>query len=133
LFASIHIVTEEKVVCFGWEAAVLEETKKVIVLAVYVATNLSDVDQPKTGLNDGNKISYLDRRLQFKQDRLRDKDLSSLGAQMADLSFKQLDLLAGPTSSHLQEPIYDGIQVHLILHRHCHRLEMADGTKTCYP
>jgi len=43
LLASIHIVTEEKVVCFGWEATVLEEAEKVIVLAVYVATNLLDV------------------------------------------------------------------------------------------
>lgn len=71
--------------------------------------------------------TYLDGRLEFEQYRLRDENLSGLGAQIADLSLQQLDLLPRPAASHLQEPVYDGIQVHLILCRHCHRLLLADG------
>lgn len=40
LFATIHVVSEEEVVRFGREPAVLEQAKKIVVLAVDIATNL---------------------------------------------------------------------------------------------
>ena len=40
LLPSIYVVTEEKVIRFWWEAAVLEKAKEVVVLAMYIAANL---------------------------------------------------------------------------------------------
>jgi hypothetical protein len=40
LLASVYIIAEEEIVCFWWEAAVLEEAEKVIVLSVYIAAYL---------------------------------------------------------------------------------------------
>ena len=41
LFASIYIIAQEEIVRFGREAAILKQAQKIIVLAVDVATNLS--------------------------------------------------------------------------------------------
>ena len=43
LLATIDVVSEEEVVCFWWEATVLEQSKQIIVLPVNVATNLEVV------------------------------------------------------------------------------------------
>ena len=43
LFAAVDVVAEEEVVCFGWEAAVLEQSQQVVVLSVDVAANLASL------------------------------------------------------------------------------------------
>jgi hypothetical protein len=40
LFASVHVISEEEVVGFGWETTVLEQTQKIVVLAVNITTYL---------------------------------------------------------------------------------------------
>ena len=40
LLPSIYVVTEEKIIRFWWEAAVLEEAEEVVVLAVDISANL---------------------------------------------------------------------------------------------
>lgn len=40
LLASIDIVAQEEVVCFRGEAAVLEQTEEVVILPVYITTDL---------------------------------------------------------------------------------------------
>lgn len=40
LFTSVYVVSEEQIVCFRREAAVLKQTKEVIVLAVNIAADL---------------------------------------------------------------------------------------------
>lgn len=60
----------------------------------------------------------LDWRLELEQYWLRDEDLSSFRTQIADFGFEKLNLLARSTTPHLQEPIYDGVKVHIILIRH---------------
>jgi hypothetical protein len=42
LFASIHVIAKEEVVCLGWEAAVLEQAQKIIVLAMDIAADLGE-------------------------------------------------------------------------------------------
>lgn len=64
--------------------------------------------------------SYLYGSFQFKQNGLRDEYLACLGAQVADLSFEQLDLFARPAATDFQQPVYDGVEVNLVLVRHCH-------------
>ena len=44
LLATIHVVTQEQVVCLGREATVLEQTQEIIVLAVNVTANLSSIE-----------------------------------------------------------------------------------------
>lgn len=72
------------------------------------------------------------RRLKLEQDRLRDENFSGLGAQVSDLRLQQLHLLARPAAPHLQEPVYDGVQIHLIF-RHSWDLLLALGreSKAC--
>jgi hypothetical protein len=41
LLATVDIVTEEEVVCFRWEAAVLEQAQKIVVLPMYITANLN--------------------------------------------------------------------------------------------
>ena len=41
LLASVDVVPEEKVICFRGKTTVFEETKEIVVLAVYVSTYLS--------------------------------------------------------------------------------------------
>jgi hypothetical protein len=40
LLASIDIVSKEEIVCLRGEAAIFEQTKKIIILAMYITTNL---------------------------------------------------------------------------------------------
>ena len=40
LFAAVHVIAQEEVVRFWWEAAVLEESQKIVVLPVNVAADL---------------------------------------------------------------------------------------------
>jgi hypothetical protein len=100
LLASVHIITEEEVVGFGGEATVLKQTEQVIVLAVNVAANL-----------DGS--------FKLEKDGLRNEDLTSLGAEIADLGFEQLNLLARSAAPHLEEAIDYRVEVDFVLVRHC--------------
>ncbi len=40
LFASVNVVAEEEVISFGWEAAIFEQAKQIVVLTVDIATYL---------------------------------------------------------------------------------------------
>jgi hypothetical protein len=53
----------------------------------------------------GKGVTHLDRCLEFEEDRLRNEDLSGLGAEEADLSLEELDLLAGSAASNLEQPV----------------------------
>ena len=69
LLATVDVVTEEKVVGLRWEAAVLEETEEVVVLAVNVTADL----EPKSvscQILGALYSAYLDGRLKLKKDRL---------------------------------------------------------------
>jgi hypothetical protein len=72
----------------GGETAIFEETQEIIVLTVDVTANL-------------------DGRFQLKQNRLRDEDLTSLGTEITDLRFEQLNLLSRAATPHLQEAVDD--------------------------
>lgn len=48
LFASVNIIAKEQVVGFGWKSTILEQTKQVGILTVYVsckAKNIIIMDQ----------------------------------------------------------------------------------------
>lgn len=62
---------------------------------------------------------YLDWRFKFQQDGLGDEYLASLSTQVSNLRLQQLHLLAGATSANFQEAIYDGVEVDIVLVRHC--------------
>ena len=66
--------------------------------------------------------AYLDRSLEFKQDRLGDEDLASLSTQVSYLCLEQLNLLPWATAANLQESVYDGVEIDVILVRHDRRL-----------
>jgi hypothetical protein len=83
LLASIDVVTEEEVVGLRREATVLEESEEIVVLSVDITADLN-------------------RSLEFEENRLRDEDLTSLGAKITDLGFKKLNLLSRSAASHLE-------------------------------
>lgn len=41
LLASVNVVSKEEIIRFGWETAIFEEAEKIIILAMYVATDLT--------------------------------------------------------------------------------------------
>ena len=41
LFSSVHVVSKEKIVCFRRKSSVLEQSKEIIVLSMYIAADLS--------------------------------------------------------------------------------------------
>jgi hypothetical protein len=83
LFSSVDVIAKKEVVGLRREATVLEESEKIVVLSVDITTDL-----------DGS--------LKLEEDRLRNEDLTSLGAKVSNLSFKELDLLARPAASHFE-------------------------------
>jgi hypothetical protein len=83
LLTSVDVITEEEVVGLRREATVLEESEKIVVLSVDITTDL-------------------DRSLKLEEDGLRNEDLTSLGAKVTNLGLKELDLLAGSATSHLE-------------------------------
>lgn len=60
----------------------------------------------------------LDRSLEFEENRLGDEDLTSLGTEVPDLGFQELDLFSRTAASHLQQPVDDGVQVDIVLISH---------------
>jgi hypothetical protein len=83
LLSSVDVITKEEVVGLGREATVLEESEKIVVLSVNITTDLNG-------------------SLKLEEDRLRNEDLASFSAEVADLSLKKLNLLARPAASHLE-------------------------------
>lgn len=76
-------------------------------------------------------VAYLDRSLKLEKDGLRDENLTSLGAQVADLSLKKLDLLARAASPNLEETVDYRVKVDLMLV--CHLLSSpARKMARCY-
>ena len=133
LLASIHIVAEEEVVCFGREATVLEQTEQVVVLPVYITAYLKTGLASVSAFYSGPLVlhqfiaTHLYGRLKLEQYGLRDENLSCFRAEIANLRLEQLDLLSRPAAAHFQQSVYDGVEVHLILVCHCHRLLSASS------
>ena len=40
LFASVDIIPKEKVICFRWKASVFKEAEEIVILTMYIATDL---------------------------------------------------------------------------------------------
>lgn len=64
-------------------------------------------------------MSHLDGGFELEQNRLRDEDLASLGAEKANLGLEELDLLAWAGAPHLQEAVDYGVEINFVLVRHC--------------
>ena len=64
------------------------------------------------------RCTDLDRSFKFQQYWLRDKYLASFLAKVTNFCFKKLHLLPRSTASYFEQPIDDGIEVHIILIRH---------------
>lgn len=73
-------------------------------------------------MNDRCQIAYLDRSLEFEQDRLGDEDLASLSTQVSYLRFQKLHLLPWAATANFEQPVYDGVEIDFILVRHPWRL-----------
>ena len=65
--------------------------------------------------------AYLDRSFELEQDWLRDEDLTALSAKVSDLRLQQLHLLSWSASAHLQQPVYDRVQIDIVRVRHNRR------------
>ncbi len=131
LLATINVVAEEEVVGFWGEAAVLEESKEIVVLAVDVAANLAEAQSQKSVHTKGSRqeaIGYpkscslpthvrthLDRSLELQKYRLGNEDLTGLGAEIADFSLEELNLLTGPAASDFEQTIDYRIKIDLML------------------
>lgn len=70
----------------------------------------------------GNEAAYLDGSLELEEDGLRDEDLATLSAKVANLSLEELDLLAGAAAANLKKAVYDGVEIDIVLVRHVWRL-----------
>ena len=120
LLSTVDVITKEEVVGLWWETAILEQAEKVVVLAVDITTDL-EVRSVEVVVRYRQGRSYLYRCFQLEQNRLRDEDLTSLGAQVTNFSLKQLNLLSGSASANFQQSIDDGVEIHLLLIRHYSR------------
>lgn len=65
--------------------------------------------------------AYLDWGFKLKQDGLRDEDLTRLCAQVANFSLQQLHLLSRSASAHLQQAVYDRVEIDVVLVGHGRR------------
>ena len=119
LLATVDVVTKEEVVCLGRETAVLEQTQKVVVLAVDITTDLVKSEK-KSWL--GGKSGYLDGGLKLEEDRLGNENLAGSGAEVADLGLEKLDLLAGSATADLEQSVDDGVEIDVLLIRHYEKL-----------
>lgn len=64
------------------------------------------------------KVTYLDWSLKLKQNRLRDENLTRLSAQVPNLLLQQLHLLPRPGTAHLEQSVYDGVEIDILLASH---------------
>jgi hypothetical protein len=79
LFSSVNIITKENSVGFWRVSSILEQSKKVVVLAMDVATDF-----------DGG--------IKLKKDGLVDEDVSRLNTEPSNFIFSQLNKFARPKS-----------------------------------
>ena len=70
----------------------------------------------------------LDGSLELKKDRLRNKDLASFGAEIANLSLQQLNLLARAATSNLEEPVEYRVEIDFVLNCHLEGLSQRKPT-----
>ena len=109
LLAAVDVVTEEEIVRLRREAAILEQAQQVVVLPVDIACARSARVQAASPamsekLVSARSLAYataitprtanFDRRLQLQQNGLADQNFTGLGAEILDLIFLQLYLLA---------------------------------------
>jgi hypothetical protein len=80
LLSTIHIISEKDVVGLWGEPTVFEKAKQIVVLPVYVTTNL-------------------DRCFQFQEHRLSDEKIAAPEAQHLDLCFGKIYLLSRPSTT----------------------------------
>jgi hypothetical protein len=151
LLATVDVVAQEQVVGLGGEATILEQSQKIVVLAVDIAANLSKTNsvscftqrekekrdfvlffsllptqlQIATEQFHRNRPTYLNRSLQLKEDGLRDENLTGLGAQEANLALEELDLLSGPAASDFEQPVNYRVEIDLVLV--CHLIDAPRG------
>jgi ribosomal protein L29 len=52
-------------------------------------------------------MAHLDGSFQLEENRLRDENLTGLGAEVTNLRLEQLNLLARAATPHLQKPVDD--------------------------
>lgn len=85
----------------------------------------ADLDEncqrPLGNLKGESQCAYLDRSFELEEDGLRDEDLARLGAEVADLSLKKLNLLSGTAAANLEETVNDGVEIDVVLVRHVWR------------
>jgi hypothetical protein len=41
LFAVVHVITQEEIICLGWKSAVFENSEKIVILSVNVTDDLT--------------------------------------------------------------------------------------------
>lgn len=63
--------------------------------------------------------AYLDGSLELEEDGLGDENLTSLGAEVANLRLEELDLLSGAAASDLEESIDYRVEIDIVLVGHC--------------
>jgi hypothetical protein len=125
LLTTIDVVTKEEVVGLGRETAVLEQTEKVVVLAVDITTDL-DMSEEKS--RTGEKNGYLDGSLKLEENGLGNENLASSGAEVTDLGLEKLDLLARSATADLEQSVDDGVEIDVLLVRHYEKA-LQEGRK----
>lgn len=89
-------------------------------MAVNVAANLHQMSvHPRS--SPMTCAAYLDWGFKLKQDGLRDEDLTGLCAQVTNFSLQQLHLLSRSASAHLQQAVYDRVEIDVVLVGHGRR------------
>jgi len=84
LLPSVHVIAQEEVVCVGWEATVIKQTQKIVVLPVDIAYDL-----------DGS--------LEFQQHGLCKEHFSCGHCKPPDLSLCEVHLAAGLAALDLEQ------------------------------
>ena len=76
--------------------------------------------------------TYLDGSFELEKDGLRDEDLTSLGAEVTNLSFEELDLLSRPASAYLKEAVDYRVEIDFVLVCHFESSPAAKRGHTDY-
>jgi hypothetical protein len=76
---------------------------------------------------NSSQCNYLDRGLKLQEDWLGNEDFASLRAEITDFCLQELYLFAWSAASNFQQSIDDGIEVYIVLVRHCFYPLMGRG------
>lgn len=87
-------------------------------MSVDVATNLYAMSASQLDCTTLVLLTHLYGCLQFKEDWLRDEDLTRFCAKIADLGFEELNLLAWSTAANLEQTVYDAVEIDVIWFGH---------------